>query len=80
MTRRLPAIFDRTERMEWALKLMCARGKCENCATAGSIGDCFRSGRTPDAKYGAERVCVACLADFALHGRVRNLNIEGKLR
>lgn len=66
--------MDKTERMERALKLMCASGKCEH-STSG-IGDCFRTGRTADARYGADRACPACSADLALHGHVRGQTIN----
>lgn len=63
-------MFDsKTERMEWALKLMCASGRCQHY-TSG-LGACFRAGRTAEAEHLADRACTACVANYALHGRVR---------
>jgi hypothetical protein len=60
--------MDRVQRMEWALKLMCEPDplKCETF-TSG-VGECDRSGRTPDSIYLADRWCHSCLAYFALNG------------
>lgn len=58
--------MHKIERMERALKLMCAHGKCEHYTSR--IGECFRSGRTDDAEFLADRACKACVAYYALHG------------
>ena len=63
-------ILAKVGRMERALMLMCKSGKCENCYTPGSIGECFRDGRTEDAEFLADRACHACVAYYALHGSV----------
>lgn len=54
------------DRKDWALRLICRTGECENYMSG--IGACFRSGRTPEAEYLADRVCNSCLAYFALNG------------
>jgi hypothetical protein len=48
------------------------RDACENFTTG--LGSCYQHGRTPDAKYGAERCCDSCIADAAL------ASVSGKLR
>jgi pyruvate kinase len=53
---------ERLEAMHtaWLHVLNASGNQCEN-DTSG-IGACFRNGRTPDAKYGADRCCWSCLA------------------
>ncbi len=47
--------------------LLIIRGfECESF-TSG-LGSCFRNDRTPEAYYGAERCCHACIAWKALGG------------
>lgn len=48
-----------------ALRIIAARD-CENYTTG--LGSCYENGRTPDAKFGAERCCTACIADSGLKG------------
>lgn len=61
---------DRNDSMLIALRQIIAAsgGQCERLTTG--IGSCFTSGNpwpwTPDAKYGADRCCNACIAHRAL--------------
>lgn len=56
-------------RMKAALEdiLSHTNGTCASFSSSG-IGECFRSGRTPRAEYGADQCCEQCIADRALHG------------
>jgi len=45
--------------------LQLIRGQHCESFTSG-LGSCFRNGRTPDAEFGADRCCKACIADAAL--------------
>jgi hypothetical protein len=47
-----------------ALRQIAPVRECESF-TSG-IGSCFRAGRTPDAKYGADKCCASCIAHDAL--------------
>jgi hypothetical protein len=60
----------REERAAWALKkIIIMRGGVPSCEhVIGGVGDCHRSGRTPDAEYLADRWCHSCTAYFGLHG------------
>lgn len=50
-------------RLRKALRLI--RGEACERSTAG-LGSCFGNGYTPNAEYGADRCCHACIADAAL--------------
>jgi len=54
-----------SDRMEWALRLICVDA-CENYASG--IGSCSRNGRKPDAEYTSARWCNSCTAWFGLYG------------
>lgn len=46
-----------------ALRHIAPELKCE--AFTSGIGSCFRVGRTPDARYGADKCCDSCIANDA---------------
>jgi len=58
----------RLQALETALNQILAAtdGHCERLTTG--IGSCFVSGYSPDAEYGADRCCDACIAHHALSG------------
>lgn len=46
------------------------QGQCENYTTG--IGSCFSYGRSPDARYSAERCCNPCIAHAALEQEAKS--------
>jgi hypothetical protein len=56
-----------------AMFLLRGSGRCEHFTHP--VGACFAEGRTPDAEYGADKCCTACVADRAL--RDAGLILEG---